>query len=164
MDGLTDYGQHQIMGIEGVLFSETVRSRDLMDYLLMPRLLALAERAWAADPAWTQEHDVTKAKQLHDANWSVFVSQLGKRVLPQLDAQYPGVQYRIAPPGLQVVNGKVQVNHQFPGFALRYTTDGSEPNINSPLVSGPIEAKGVIRVAAFNRSGRQGKSSRIESP
>jgi hexosaminidase len=164
MDGLTDYGQRQIVGLEGVLFSETVRSRDLLDYLLMPRLLALAERAWAADPAWTQERDVAKAKLLHDTNWSVFVNQLGKRVLPQLDAQYPGVQYRIAPPGLQIVDGKVQVNHQFPGFTLRYTSDGSEPTINSPLVAGPIAAKGVIRVAAFNRTGRQGRSSRVENP
>ena len=74
------------------------------------------------------------------------------------------MQYRIAPPGLQVVDGKVIVNHQFPGFALRYTSDGSEPNTHSPLASGPIEAKRVIRVAAFNRTGRQGKSSRIENP
>ena len=164
MDGLTDYGQRQIVGLEGVLFSETVRSRALMDYLLMPRMLALAERAWAADPAWTQEHDVAKAKQLHDADWSVFVNQLGKCVLPQLDAQYPGVQYRIAPPGLRIVDGKVMVNTQFPGFALRYTSDGSEPHANSPLVTGPITARGVIRVAAFNRNGRQSRASRIENP
>ena len=163
LDGLTDYGQRQILGLEGVLFSETVRSRALMDYLLMPRLLALAERAWAPDPAWTQQHDVVKAKALHDADWSVFVNQLGRRVLPQLDAQLPGVQYRIAPPGLQIVDAKVLANQQFPGFALRYTTDGSEPNMSSPLVVGPITAKGVIQVAAFNRSGRQSRSSRIES-
>ncbi len=163
LDGLTDYGQRQILGLEGVLFSETVRSRALMDYLLMPRMLALAERAWGKDPAWTQEHDVVKAKALHDADWSVFVNQLGRRVLPQLDAQLPGVQYRIAPPGLQIVDGKVMVNQQFPGFALRYTTDGSEPNMTSPLVTGPITAKGMIQVAAFNRSGRQSRSSRIES-
>ncbi len=164
LDGLTDYGQRQILGLEGVLFSETVRSRDLMDYLLMPRMLALAERAWATDPAWTQERDLAKAKRLHDADWSAFVNQLGQRVLPQLDAQLPGVQYRIAPPGLQIVDGKVQVNQQFPGFALRYTSDGSEPKATSPLVRGPIAAQGVIRVAAFNASGRQSRSSRIENP
>ncbi|MEI8029942.1 MAG: family 20 glycosylhydrolase [Comamonadaceae bacterium] len=164
MDGLTDYGQQQIVGLEGVLFSETVRSRALMDYLLMPRMLALSERAWAPDPAWTQERDASKAKRLHDADWSVFVNQLGKRVLPQLDAQLPGVQYRIASPGLQIVDSKVWVNHQTPGFILRYTSDGSEPNANSPLVSGAITAKGVIQVAAFNRTGRQSRSSRIENP
>ncbi len=164
MDGLTDYGQHQIVGLEGVLFSETVRSRALMDYLLMPRMLALAERAWAPDPAWTHERDAAKAKRLHDADWSVFVNQLGKLVLPQLDMQLPGVQYRIAPPGLQIVDSKVWVNHQTPGFILRYTSDGSEPNANSPLVNGAITAKGVIQVAAFNRTGRQSRSSRIENP
>jgi hexosaminidase len=164
MDGLTDYGQRQILGLEGTLFTETVRERARMDYLLMPRLLALAQRAWAVDPAWTQETDPAKALSLHDADWSVFVNQLGKRVLPKLDAEYPGVQYRIAPPGLKLIDGKVLVNHQFPGFALRYTSDGSEPNGNSTLVSGPITAKGGIRVAAFNRTGRQGRSSWIENP
>lgn len=164
MDGLTDYGQRHIVGLEGVLFSETVRSRDLMDYLLMPRLLALAERAWAPDPAWTQERDAAKARLLHDADWSVFVNQIGKHALPQLDAQFPGVLYRIPPPGLKVIDGKVLVNTQFPGFALRYTSDGSEPNASSPLVTGPITAKGVVQVAAFNRTGRQGKASRVENP
>lgn len=162
-DGLTDYGQRQILGLEGTLFTETVRDQARMDYLLMPRMLALAERAWASDPAWAQETDRAKALRLHAAAWSVFTHQLGKHVLPKLDVEYPSVMYRIAPPGLKVVEGRVLVNHQFPGFALRYTADGSEPTAASALVTAPITAKGIIQVAAFDRSGRRGKSSRIEN-
>jgi hexosaminidase len=163
-DGLTDYGQGNILGLEGTLFTETVRDRATLDYLLMPRLLALAERAWAADPAWSREGDAAKAQRLRDADWSAFANQLGKRVLPQLDAQFPGVQYRIAPPGLKRVAGQVLANHQLPGFELRYSIDGSEPTGRSPLVSGPITARGVIRVAAFSPAGRQGRSAQIENP
>jgi hexosaminidase len=163
-DGLTDYGQGNILGLEGTLFTETVRDRATLDYLLMPRLLALAERAWAADPAWSREGDAAKAQRLRDADWSAFANQLGKRVLPQLDAQFPGVQYRIAPPGLKLVAGQVLTNHQLPGFALRYTSDGSEPTPKSALVTGAISAKGLIRVAAFSPAGRQGRSARIENP
>jgi hypothetical protein len=36
--------------LEATLFSETVRDASRIDYLLMPRLLAVAERAWAPDP------------------------------------------------------------------------------------------------------------------
>ncbi len=162
-DGLTDYGKKNVLGLEGTLFTETVRDPGRMDYLLMPRLLALAERAWAPDPAWTQETDGAKAVRLHDASWSIFVNQLGKRVLPRLDAQYPGVQYRIAPPGLKLAEGKVWVNHQLPGLTLRYTTDGSEPGALSPVVAGPIDAKALIQVAAFDRNGRRGRISHIDN-
>ena len=164
MDGLTDYGQNQIMGLEGTLFTEGVRSRERIDYLVLPRLYALAERAWSADPAWTRDKDAAQAARLHDADWSAFVSQLGRHVLPQLDAQFPGVQYRIPPPGLRVVDGSVLVNQQIPGFTLRYSSDGSEPNANSPVVSGAIADKGLVQVAAFNRTGRRGAVSRIENP
>lgn len=163
-EGLTEYGRGNVRGLEGTLFSETLRDPARIDYMLMPRLLGLAERAWAADPAWVGESDPAKAKGLHDAAWSVFVNQLGKRVLPRLAADHADVNYRIAPPGLRRVDGKVLVNHQWPGFTLRYTTDGSEPGIGSPLVAGPIEAPGIIQVAAFDRTGRRGRASRIDNP
>lgn len=162
-DGLTDYGQRNIRGLEGTLFTETMRDPERLDYLLMPRMLGLAERAWAPDPAWARETDGAKAASLHAAAWSSFVNQVGKRVLPRLDMERAGVRYRIPPPGLKAVGGRVLVNHQLPGFTLRYTTDGSEPGADSPIVSGPITARGDIRVAAFDRSGRQGKSSSIDN-
>ncbi len=162
-DGLTDYGQTRVLGLEGTLFTETVRDQALMDYLLLPRMLALAERAWAADPAWARESVASRAKVLHDADWSAFVNQLGKRVLPRLDAQYPGVNYRIAPPGLTLVQGEVLANHQLPGFTLRYSTDGSEPTLQSPVVQGPIAVRGTVRVAAFAANGRRGKSAVLEN-
>ncbi len=163
-EGLTDYGKTHVLGLEGTLFSETVRSAATLDYLLMPRLLGLAHRAWAADPAWARETDPTKAQRLHDADWSVFVHQLGRRVLPKLDVELPGVLYRIPPPGLSVVGGQVHANHQFPGFTLRYTVDGSEPTAASPVLTGPLAARGVIRAAAFTPNGRASQVARIANP
>lgn len=162
-EGLTDYGRGNVRGLEATLFSETLRDPARIDYMLLPRLLGLAERAWAADPAWVSEADPAKAKILHDAAWSVFAHQIGKRVLPRLAADRPDLKYRIAPPGLKRVEGKVLVNHQLPGFTLRYTTDGSEPGVGSPLVAGPIEAPGIVQVAAFDRNSRRGRASRIDN-
>ncbi|MFL6672209.1 MAG: family 20 glycosylhydrolase [Massilia sp.] len=163
-DRLTDYGKARIRGLEATLFSETVRERDRFDYLVMPRMLALAERAWAPDPAWAREPDAAAAARLYASDWSVFANQLGKRVLPRLDADGAGIAYRIAPPGLTLDHGRVLVNHQLPGFTLRYTSDGSEPRADSPVVSGPIGSKGTIRVAAFADNGRAGRSSQIDNP
>jgi hexosaminidase len=163
-DGLTDYGQRNIAGLEATLFTETVRDVATMDYLIMPRLLALAERAWAPDPAWALEPDALKAATLHDAAWSSFVNVLGKRVLPRLDAEQTGIAYRIAPPGVRVTPEGVLANHQLPGITLRYTTDGSEPVVSSAVLTGPIPARGTVRVAAFTADGRSGRSSHVTMP
>jgi hexosaminidase len=158
---LTDAGRRRIRGIEATLFSETIRDASRLDYLMMPRLLAVAERAWAADPAWAQEPDATRAAALHRAAWSGFVNVLGQRVLPRLDLERGDVRYRIAPPGMVVDGGKVLVNHALPGLTLRYTTDGTPPTVRSKPVTGPIIAKGVIQAAAFDRTGRAGLVARI---
>jgi hexosaminidase len=150
--------------MEATLFTETIRDPSRIDYLVMPRLLAVAERAWAPDPAWATEADAAKAAVLHRAAWSGFVNVLSRRVLPRLDLEKTGVAYRIAPPGLMLDSGRVLVNHVLPGITLRYTSDGSAPTASSKLVDGAIADKGVIQVAAFDRNGRAGLVSRIENP
>lgn len=162
-DSLTEEGKKNILGLEATLFTETIRDSARIDYMIMPRLLALAERAWASDPEWATESTPTKAAAMHRLAWSGFVNQLGKRVLPRLDAEQDAVQYRIAPPGLKRIDKQIHVNYQLPGFTLRYTTDGSEPDTHSAIVLGPIATKGLILVAAFDRNGRKGNSSRIKN-
>jgi hexosaminidase len=155
-DGLTDYGKRHVRGLEATLFSETIRDPARIDYLVMPRLLAMAERAWAPDPAWATEPDPVKSAALHRAAWSGFVNELGQRVLPRLDLEHAGVDYRIAPPGLMVDGDRVLVNHVLPGMVLRYTVDGGTPSAASKPVTGPITERGLIKVAAFDRNGRPG--------
>jgi hexosaminidase len=162
MDGLTDYGKGHVRGLEATLFTETVRDASRIDYLVMPRLIALAERAWAADPAWALETDPVKAAALHRGAWSGFVNALGQRVLPRLDLEQPAVPYRIAPPGLMLDGEQVLVNHVLPGITLRYTSDGSDPTAASRPVTGPIPERGLIKVAAFDRKGRPGLVASID--
>ncbi len=159
---LTAAGRARVLGIEATLFSETLHTAGRLDYMLMPRMLALAERAWAADPAWARAADGADAKRLHGQAWSVFVNQLGQQVLPRLDADMPGVGYRIPPPGLLRQNGLVRFNGAWPGLVVRYTTDGSEPTAASPEATQPITASGPIRAAAFNRGGRRGASTLLD--
>ena len=163
-DGLTEYGQSHVRGVEATLFGETLRSRERIDYLLMPRLLGTAELGWASDPAWTRESDPARAAGAHAAAWSAFVNQIGKRVLPRLDVEHAAIAYRIPTPGLKRIGGEVQVNMQIPGFTLRYRSDGGEPDANSPVVAGPLKEKGALRVAAFDANGRRGRSAQIDNP
>jgi hexosaminidase len=161
-DGLTDYGKRHVRGLEATLFTETVVDAARVDYMVMPRLLAVAERAWAPDPAWATEPDAARAAVLHRTAWSGFVNALGQRVLPRLDLERGDFAYRIAPPGLMLDGDRVLVNHVLPGITLRYTVDGSEPTTASKLVTGPIQERGAIKVAAFDRKGRKGLVASID--
>jgi hexosaminidase len=167
-DRLTDYGKSHILGLQGNLWSETLGGDGRLDYMLVPKLFGLAERAWAADPAWATEPDSVKADSLYRENWSRLSNIVGKRELPRLDREVPDLTYRIPTPGLKIDGGNVRTSVELPGFTLRYTTDGSEPNVKSALVRGPIPLRGVapsaIRVAAFSTTGRKGHTTSVKGP
>jgi hexosaminidase len=127
-------------------------------------MLGLAERAWAADPAWATEKDPARSETLYADAWSFFATAVGTRELPRLDYYAGGFQYRIPSPGATVVDGKVVLNQQLPGFTLRYTTDGTEPTVKSPAYTAPIAVKGDIKIKAFNTRGRAGKTSTVKNP
>ena len=163
-DRLTDYGRAHVVGIQGNLWSETLGAEGRLEYMLLPKLFGLAERAWAPDPDWAGERDPARADSLYREGWSHFVNVLGQRELPRLDREVPGVNYRIPTPGLKVEDGVVRCSVELPGFILRYTTDGSEPTVRSALVRGPIPLRGTVRVAAFNTTGRKGHTARLTAP
>ena len=163
-DRLTDYGRTHVVGIQGNLWSETLGAEGRLEYMLLPRLFALAERAWAPDPDWARERDPARSDSLYREAWSRFVNVLGQRELPRLDREVSSVNYRIPTPGLKAEGGVVHCSVELPGFMLRYTTDGSEPTVRSSLVRDPIPFRGTVRVAAFNTTGRKGHTARLTAP
>ena len=160
---LTDYGKSNIVGIEGLLWSENNISTDRLEYMMLPKLLGLAERAWAKDPDWAMGTDSLKEVQLYNQAWSRFVNVAGKRELPRLAYYHGGYNYRIPPPGIKKENGSILANDQFPGLQLRYTINGKDPDISSPEYLKPVAAKGIIRIAAFDVKGRHGEVMQIEN-
>jgi len=160
---LTDVGKSNILGIQGQMFGENVRNTEILEYLLFPKLLALAERAWAQNPDWATEKDPEKSRISYNKDWSIFVNVLGKKELPRLDYYSGGFKYRIPPVGAIIDSGKVKANIQQPGFIIRYTTDGTEPNSNSEIYTKPILEKGKITLSAFSNNGRKRKSTIIEN-
>ena len=163
-DRLTDYGRAHIVGIQGNLWSETLGAEGRLEYMLLPKLFGLAERAWAPDPDWARERDPERSESLYREAWSRLVNVLGKRELPRLDREVLGLNYRIPTPGLKAEGGVVHCSVELPGFTLRYTTDGSEPTLRSPEVRGPIPFRGTVRVAAFTTTGRKGHTARVAAP
>lgn len=160
---LTDYGKSNIVGLQGLLWSENNISKERLEYMMLPKLLGLAERAWAKEPEWAIG-DYSILNDLYFKNsWSQFVNRIGKRELPRLNYYNGAYSYRIPEPGLMIRDGKVFANIQLPGLEIRYTKDGSDPVSGSAIYNTPLAGKGKFRFAAFDVAGRRGRVVQIEN-
>jgi hexosaminidase len=135
-----------------------------MEYLVFPKLLGLAERAWAASPAWEQAEGHDTRERLLGAAWNEFANRLGQRELPRLCYLAGGVSYRLPLPGAVVEGGLLKASAAFPGLAIRYTTDGTEPTAGSTMYGGPVPAEGTIKLKSFAASERGSRTSTVVAP
>jgi hexosaminidase len=160
---LNESAKKNIIGLQAPLWSETIRTPERLEYMLLPKLLSLSERAWAKDPEWAIATDASKSESLYNEAWSDFVHTVGLRELPRLDYLSGGFHYRIPAPGVHVKDGQVAANVLIPGLTIRYTTDGSEVRSTSPQYRQPLAAKGTLKFAAFNQLGRAGATVTVKN-
>jgi hexosaminidase len=162
---LTDYGKENIIGLQCAVWGENIKSTERLEYMLLPRMLGFAERAWAPDPAWATEPNATKSDSLYQIAWVKFLNILGKRELPRLNYYDGGYNYRVPKPGLMVQDGKYFANEQFPGLTIRYTTDGSEPDTKSPVYNDAVTNAGnTVKFRTFDTKGRGSHVSEPVTP
>ena len=84
--------------MEACLWSELVRNSERFEYMLFPRLLAVAERAWhTAD--WEMATNVKEYNTRLEKDWRDFANTLGYKELRRLEQL--GVRYRLPPPGVK---------------------------------------------------------------
>lgn len=159
---LTDAGRANILGIQGQLWGENAKGQGAMEYLVFPKLVGLAERAWAPDPAWAAEQDAAARAGLLAEAWNRFANSLGQRELPRLDHLSGGVGYRLPLPGARVEDGQLVASVAYPGLQIRYTTDGTEPDADAPVYSGPVAVSGVVKLRTFDTRGRGSRTSVVD--
>jgi hexosaminidase len=154
---LTAAGKANVIGMQGLLWGENVKTPQLLEYLAFPKLLGVAERAWNPEPA--QPPTAPEA-------WARFANRLGQQVLPRLGAfravdlhgELPravGVNYRIPMPGAVIAGGMLHASVRFPGLAIEYSTDGGT---TWTAFAAPVAVAG--RVALRTRA-PDGRTSRI---
>jgi hexosaminidase len=157
-EALTEKGKLNIIGLQAPLWSEIITTESQLEYLLLPKLLGLAERSWSPTPDWATQTDAKKAASSYQYAWSEFINVVAKKELPRLDYYAGGFRYRIPTPGITTEEGKVLANVQLPGYEIRYTTDGTEPGKNSKLYVEPISEVKNFSFKVFNLLGRGGKT------
>lgn len=152
-----DVANNGFTGMQGHLWSETVRTPEQFDYMLFPRLLALAERAWHRAgweldyvPGQSYSSSTGHVDQQALANdYAGFAAALGHKELAKLEAA--GVQYRIPVPGATSANGELDMNLGLPGQTLQYTADGS----NWQTWDAAAKPAGAQAVRALSASGER---------
>jgi hexosaminidase len=158
MERLTPAGKKNIVGLQAQIWSETIKGRDMLEYYSLPKLLGFAQRAWQGQPEWGDGRNEEQRLKTYEQDWNRFVNTVGLKELPRVESYNGGYHYRIPAPGISKdKDGKVMMNCRYPGFEIRYTTDGSEPDQNSARYERPISlSASTIKAAAFNRKGRSG--------
>lgn len=157
---ITEKGKQNILGIQGQIWSETIRNEDLLYYMMLPKFLSLSERAWAAPRPW-ESSSASEILKDQESDWTAFINLVGRIELPKLDHwKGEGLPYRIPLPGAKVVDGMLYANSLFPGLEIRYSTDGSGPTQESNLYTEPIGVgERSIQLRAFTTTGRGSRVS-----
>lgn len=106
-----------ILGIQGQVWSETIRTAEQLEQMVYPRLLPIAERAWH-QASW--EGEVVDQKR-RDADYQAFAQTMTLKELPKL-AQ-AGVSFYLPPPGALIKDGLLTANSAYPGLPIEYSLD-----------------------------------------
>ena len=136
-----------IIGVQAQLWGETLRNYDQVQYMMLPKMMGVSERAWNAVPEWSK--DLMDLGSYFEARHQ-YNLKIGTRELPLLHSK--GYNFRVGPPGIKVEGGKLLINTQYPDELVTYTLDGSEPTIESPRWTAPVPVKTqpqVIKAKAF---------------
>lgn len=145
-DTLTKSESKYVIGTQANLWSERIPSPERLEYMAMPRMLALSEVAWSP-------------KNRRD--WNSF----SHRILAHYNRlDLMGVNYRqpdligFQPEHVFVDQATVEFKKPRKEITLRYTLDGSDPDQNSALYTGPFKLNKTttVKVKSFLPGGHEG--------
>lgn len=106
-----------ILGMQGQVWSETIRTEEQVLAMIFPRILSVAERAWHKAPWEGEQVDTaTRAK-----DWSQFAAAVGLKELTKL--ANADVSINLPVPGGVIENGKLNVNTPFAFLETEYSLD-----------------------------------------
>lgn len=111
----------KIIGLSGQVFAETLRSPEQLESYLFPKMFGLAERAWNSDETYTNAQ---------------FNKLIAEKELPAFGND---CNFHLRQPGIMSNKSTVKMNSPYEKAIIRYTLDGSEPTIDSPIYTKPIK-------------------------
>ena len=141
-----------LMGVQACMWTEFCNKPEDVDYLLFPRLAALAEVAWT--PAGTKD-------------WSGFLKRMdaynahiAEKGIVYARSMY-NIQQTVTP-----VDGHLEVNLECirPDVEIHYTLNGSNPAMSSHRYDGPIRVTKtqMVKAATFMNGKQMGETLELQ--
>ncbi len=127
--GFTEENMKNVAGVQGAFWSEAFVSNgafttDFLEYQTYPRICALSEICWTPDAL----RDSADFKARIDGDHRNRMAAMN-------------IHFRMLPPTVDYADGVITAMPPSAGAEIRYTSDGrSEPTIDSPLYTVPVEA------------------------
>lgn len=137
-----------LLGIQASLWTEFCEKPEDVDFLLFPRLGAVAEAAWSFPIARKWDRFLPTLDE-YKLRW------LEKGIIPS-NSMY-NIQHEVTP---NYGSLKVVLTCERPDVEIRYTTDGSEPQPYSELYRRPwlVKESQTVKCAAFKDGKRMGET------
>lgn len=136
-----------ILGIQANLWTEYITDFKQVQYMIFPRLMALSEVGWGtSDPKNYKEFEGRVISQF--------------KILDKMKVNYARSIYNITGKVLPAGNGiSYELNVSQDPKGIRYTTDGTEPSINSQVYHGTIAVSKSLTVKSAYFEDAQLKSA-----
>ena len=137
IEGMTDEEKSHILGVQANLWTEYITTNEHLEYMLLPRLAALSEVQWC---------------QPEVKNWDRFLESADDFCAIYETSGYNYAKHIFQITGTSAINKAkacVEAMLTIQGDAqIHYTLDGSEPDENSPVYTGPIEIRETCTLKA----------------
>ncbi|QMW03838.1 family 20 glycosylhydrolase [Spirosoma foliorum] len=143
-EGVTAEQTKQFLGAQANIWTEYIPTENRVDYMAMPRMTALSEVVWTAKKDFPSYQ---------------------KRLLQHfLRMEQLGIHYRLpdltgfAEENVFVDKATLRIKKPLDSYILRYTTDGTQPQVNSLELPADltISKPQTVNVAVFTPSGIRG--------
>lgn len=133
----TDAERQHVIGVQGNLWTEYVDDEKAAEYMLFPRLLAVAE------VGWTPQEKRSYEDFLRRVNWEMpHLKEQGINVYPLKNiAITDSVDHKEKCVWVSIKSERIPAE-------IRYTLDGSKPTKDSPLYTKPIEVREEAKIVA----------------
>jgi hexosaminidase len=143
-----------ILGAQGNVWTEFIATPSHVEYMAVPRMIALAEVTWSPNAL---------------RNWDNFRERMEEQYirLAKMQINYSKGSFRVdVKTHPDPVTGKMflELSTEQWKLPIHYTLDGSEATATSPVYTGPVEIKGngIVRAAVFQNGKPMEKA--IEMP
>ncbi|KAF0142963.1 MAG: hexosaminidase [Stygiobacter sp.] len=139
-----------IMGAQANLWTEYIETTDYLEYMLLPRMLALSEVVWSTKASRDLKDFLERMKFQYDYlltnNYNFRIpapTESGERFIKHTD--------------------KVSLASPIAGSKIFFTTDNSEPTTNSLLYKTPIVVKDqtIIKAKTFLKNGKASPTAQV---